>query len=285
MKLIHKISYFILTKSIGFYINLMGFLFPEKATKLAYRYFTEPRSGKLDSNKIPEILNEAHPEIVVFGQHQIQTYTWKGNDHRILLVHGWESNASRWEQIINWLKKSGSTIIALDGPAQGLSSGTEFNIPEYARFVNVIMQRFNPKYIIGHSMGGATCIYYQYTYQNPSLEKMVILGAPSEFMIVLNNYKKTISLNKKVSRLLDQLIMERFNIDPYAFSGKHFASSFNLKGLIAHDEDDAVVSYNEGKQIAEAWKSAEFISTKGLGHSLHDDQLYQRIYHFLFEAD
>ncbi|UUC47113.1 alpha/beta hydrolase [Flavobacterium cerinum] len=285
MKLIHKISYFILTKSIGLYINLMGFLFPEKATKLAYRYFTEPRDGKLDSNKIPKILSEAHPEIVSFGQHQIQTYTWKGNDHRILLVHGWESNASRWERIINWLKKSGSTIIALDGPAQGLSSGTEFNIPEYARFVDAIMQRFNPKYIIGHSMGGATCIYYQYTYQNPLLEKMVILGAPSEFIIVLNNYKKTISLNKKVSRLLDQRIMERFNIDPYAFSGKHFASSLSLKGLIAHDEDDTVVSYNEGKQIAEAWKSAEFISTKGLGHSLHDDQLYQQIYHFLFEAD
>lgn len=285
MKLFDKISYFILTKSIGLYINLMGFLFPEKATKLAYRFFTEPRDGKLNATKIPKILSEAHPETVAFGQHQIQTYTWKGNDHRILLVHGWESNAARWERFIGWLKKSGSTIIALDGPAQGLSSGTEFNIPEYARFVDAIMQKFNPTSIIGHSMGGATCIYYQYTYQNPLLEKMVILGAPSEFMIVLNNYKKTLSLNKKVSRLLEKRIMERFNIDPNEFSGKRFVSGLNLKGLIAHDEDDTIVSYNEGKQIAEAWKTAEFISTKGLGHSLHDDQLYQRIYHFLFEAD
>ncbi|WP_286912060.1 alpha/beta hydrolase [Flavobacterium sp. UBA4197] len=285
MKLLNKILYYILTKSIGLYINLMSFLFPEKSAQLAYRFFTEPREGKLDPNKIPGILSEAHAEAVTFGNQTIQTYTWKGNEHRILLVHGWESNASRWERIIVQLRQSGSTIIALDGPAQGLSSGREFNIPEYARYVDTIMQKFNPKFLIGHSMGGATCIFYHYTYKNPMLEKMVILGAPSEFMIVLNNYKKMLSLNKKVSCLLEKRITERFNIDPNEFSGDRFASDFTLKGLIAHDVDDLVVSFNEGKKIAQAWKSAEFIETKGLGHSLHDDHLNQRIYRFLFEAD
>jgi pimeloyl-ACP methyl ester carboxylesterase len=45
------------------------------------------------------------------------------------LVHGWESNASRWGNLLPYLKKSGSTIIAIDGPAHGLSSGKEFSIP------------------------------------------------------------------------------------------------------------------------------------------------------------
>jgi hypothetical protein len=30
------------------------------------------------------------------------------------------------------IRKSGSTIIAIDAPAHGLSGGTEFNIPQYA---------------------------------------------------------------------------------------------------------------------------------------------------------
>ncbi len=78
----------------------------------------------------------------------------RGNENKILLVHGWESNASRWELMIPELRKSGSTVIALDGPAQGLSSGTEFNIPQYARYVDTLIQKFQPQYIIWTFHGG-----------------------------------------------------------------------------------------------------------------------------------
>ncbi|HSD14626.1 MAG TPA: alpha/beta hydrolase [Flavobacterium sp.] len=283
MEQLNKISYFILTKSIGLYINLMSFVFPKKATLLAYKYFAVPRSGRLLPNAIPDILKEAEHEVLVHDNHSIQTYTWKGNENKILLVHGWESNAARWEQFINYLKKSKSTIIALDAPGQGLSSGIEFNIPQYAQHVNALVERFKPQYIIGHSIGGVTCLYYHFKYNNPVLQKMVILGAPSEFEILLRNYKKTISLNNKTFQLLTEKFTERFNIHPSDFSGKKFAATFNLKGLIAHDVDDDVVAFNEGKEIANAWKSAKFIETKGLGHSLHDEKLYQQINIFLFE--
>lgn len=283
MELVNKITYFTFTKSIGLYINLMSYFLPKKAARLAYKFFSEPREGRLLPGAIPDILKEAELEVLIHEEHIIQTYTWKGNENKILLVHGWESNASRWEQFIVLLKKTKSTIIALDGPGQGLSSGSEFNIPQYAKYVNALMEKFKPQFIIGHSMGGATCLYYQYKYNNPLLQKMVLLGSPSEFEIILNNYKKTISLNDKAFQLLKDKFVERFNIHPSEFSGKKFASNFNFKGLIAHDIDDTVVSFNEGKQIAEAWKSAQFIETKGLGHSLHDVALYEKINLFLFE--
>jgi len=283
MELVNKIAYFTFTKSIGLYINLMSYVFPGKAAKLAYKFFSEPREGKLLPNAIPDILKEAEREVLFHEDYTIQTYTWRGNENKILLVHGWESNASRWEQFIILLRKSKCTIIALDGPGQGLSSGIEFNIPLYAKHVNTLMEKFHPQYIIGHSMGGATCLYYQYKYNNPLLQKMVLLGSPSEFELILSNYKKTISLNDKAFQLLKEKFVERFNIHPSEFSGKKFASSFNFKGLIAHDIDDTVVSFNEGKQIAEAWKSSQFIETKGLGHSLHDKELYEKINMFLFE--
>ena len=280
-----KTVFFIFTKSIGLYINLLSFVFPKKASQLAYAFFSEPREGKLSKDKLPEILQEAQSEMFQLQEDSFHTYTWKGNHTVILLVHGWESNASRWENLLPYLKKSGSTIIAIDAPAHGLSSGKEFNIPQYAEFIHVAVQKFKPQYLIGHSIGGKTCLYYQSVYQNDALKKMVILGAPSDFKIILNNYITLLSLNSKISKSLETHYLNNFKLSLEQFSGKIFASKLNIKGLIAHDIDDTVVLFEEGKKIAGAWKNVIFIETKGLGHSMHDDELYNKVSHFLFEAE
>lgn len=280
-----KLLIFIFTKSIGLYINTLSFVFPKKASQLAYAFFSEPREGKLSKDKLPEILQEAQSEMFQLQENSFHTYTWKGNDTVILLVHGWESNASRWENLLPYLKKSGSTIIAIDGPAHGLSSGKEFNIPQYAEFIHVAVEKFKPQYLIGHSIGGKTCLYYQSVYQNDAIKKMVILGAPSDFKIILNNYITLLSLNSKISKSLEAHYLNNFKLSLEQFSGKIFASKLNIKGLIAHDIDDSVVLFEEGKKIAGAWKNVIFIETKGLGHSMHDDELYKKVSRFLFETE
>ncbi|MFV8342209.1 alpha/beta fold hydrolase [Flavobacterium sp. XS2P39] len=280
-----KIFFFIFTKSIGLYINLLSFVFPKKASQLAYAFFSEPREGKLSKDKLPEILQEALTETFQQGEHSFQTYTWKGNDTIILLVHGWESNASRWENFLPYLKKSGSTVIAIDGPAHGLSSGKEFSIPKYAEFIHIAVEKYQPQYLVGHSIGGKTCLYYQSVYQNNLLKKMVILGAPSDFSIILHNYIALLSLNSKISKSLEDHYLTNFKLTLEQFSGKLFASKLSIKGLLAHDVDDTVVLFEEGKKIASTWKNVVFIETKGLGHSMHDDELYEKVTRFLFETE
>ena len=261
----------------------MSFVSPKKASQLAYGLFSEPRSGRLSKDKLPEILLKAQSETFQVEDESFHTYTWQGNQNTILLVHGWESNASRWETLLPYLQKSGSTIIAIDGPAHGLSSGKEFNIPQYASFIHVAVQKFKPQYLIGHSIGGKTCLYYQSIYQNDTLKKMVILGSPSDFKIILNNYIKLLSLNTKISISLEAHYLDYFQLSLEQFSGKLFASKLNIKGFIAHDIEDPIVLFEEGKKIASTWKNAIFIETKGLGHSMHDDELYKKVVRFLFE--
>ncbi|MBP6759130.1 MAG: alpha/beta fold hydrolase [Flavobacterium sp.] len=278
-----KAIYFLLTKSTGFYINLVSFVFPKKATQLAHGYFSEPRKGKLSKDKLPKTLQGAHSETIQHNKDVIQTYIWKGNETIILLIHGWESNSSRWKKMLPYLKKSGSTIIAIDGPAQGLSSGKEFTVIKYAEFMDVVVKKYNPNYIIGHSMGGQTSLYYQYKYQNPSLQKMVILGAPSDFNIILKNFTTLLSLNNTVTKGLKNKYTEYLNLNLDQFASKEFASKIDVKGFLAHDIEDTIVLFDEGKKIATSWKDAQFIATKGLGHKLHDDELYRKVYEFLFE--
>ena len=231
------------------------------------------------------MLQEAHSETIEYNEDIIQTYIWKGNDTVILLIHGWESNSSRWKKMLPFLKKSGSTIIAIDGPAQGLSSGKEFTVPKYTEFMDIAAKKYQPNYIIGHSMGGQTSLYYQYKYQNPSIQKMVILGAPSDFTIILKNFTTLLSLNNKVSSDLEIKYSNFLNQHLDQFSSKEFVSKINVKGLLVHDIDDTVVLFEEGKKIASSWKDAQFIHTKGLGHKLHDEDLYKKIEHFLFETE
>lgn len=280
-----KIINLFLAKSIGLYINLLSYAFPKKASQLAYGFFSEPRTGKLFSEKLPDVLKNAKTEMLQKGEHQFPVYIWEGNEIIVLLVHGWESNASRWESFLPYLKKSGCTIIALDAPAHGLSSGREFNVPRYAEFVDVVVEKYKPQFLIGHSMGGATSLYYQHLYQNKTIEKMVLLGAPSDLSTLILNYAKLLSLNLRTISLIENHFLEHFKIKLEEFSGKIFGSKIGIKGLIAHDIDDDVVSFEEAKKIASSWKDATFIETKGLGHSMHDDMLYQRICLFLFDSD
>lgn len=273
--------YKIAAKSLGFYLNTLSYVYPEKGFDLAYAFFSQPKSGRLQKEKLPAVLADANLEEHEHNEHQFQTYTWTGNDEVILLVHGWESNASRWERLLEKLKATGKTIIALDAPAHGLTSGKEFNIPTYAEFIEVVSQKYKPKYIIGHSVGGTATAFYQYYYQKNHLEKMVLLGAPSDFNIILENYINILSLNSKIHGQLMQYIKQRFNFAVDEFSAAKFLQNTSLVGIIAHDSDDTVVRFEEAKKLANSWKNAQFIQTNGLGHSMHDEDLYKTIIDFI----
>lgn len=279
-----KLLTFLISKSLGLYINILSYIYPKKASRLAYRFFSEPRDGRLLKEALPAILQEADAEMITHNEFVFQMYTWKGNDTKVLLVHGWESNASRWEQFIHYLKKSGCTIIALDAPAHGLSSGKEFNVPRYAEFIDIVVNKYQPHYLVGHSLGAATALYYQSHYPNDYIQKLVLLGSPSDLNTLLTNYAGLLSLNSNVFQLLEKHFFEHFRIKTHEFSGSLFALKLKIKGLIAHDTNDTVVSYKEAQKIARAWPNAEFITTTGLGHSMHDPELYTTIYNFLFEG-
>src|SRR4051812_35861522 len=116
-----KIQFYILTKSIGLYLNCLSFFNAEKAKSKSYDLFSQPRKGKLKKEAMPKTLMYAHKETFEYNGESFQTYIWNGDKDIILLIHGWESNASRWKKLLGHLQPLEHTIIAIDGPAHGLS--------------------------------------------------------------------------------------------------------------------------------------------------------------------
>lgn len=271
----------IIPKIVGSYINLMSLWSPQKAFALAYKLFSHPRRGKLQSHQLPTILQSAQRQTMQSNGQSFETYFWAGNSTTILLIHGWESNTARWENLLQHLQPTGYTLIAIDAPAHGLSSGQEFNIPLYATFVDVVVQQYQPHYLIGHSLGGATSAFYQYYYPQHAFEKIVLLGAPSDFSIILDNFINMLGLKSSIKKQLIQYTRERFSLEMEFFSGQYFLKNTQTPGLIIHDLHDTVVLYAEAKKLVNSWKNAQLITTKGLGHSLHDRDVYQQIISFL----
>ena len=280
-----EIKYFALTKSYGQYINLLSVSSPIKASEKAFELFSQPRKGKLQLDKIPEILLDAEFETFIYEENQYQMYVWKGSEEIILLVHGWESNTSRWKKLLPFLRETGKTIVAIDAPAHGLSTGIEFTVPNYAKVINELTKIYNPKYIIGHSIGGAASIYYQYLNQNSNIEKMVLLGSPSDLQVLIDNFCEMLSLNDKVKFELENQFSSRFKMKIDAFSGAKFAKHITTKTLIVHDNQDTVVSISEAKKLAQNWKNSQFIATNDLGHGMHSKKLYLKIVDFILETN
>ncbi len=198
-----------------------------------------------------------------------------------MLVHGWESNAARWEPLLPHLLESGFSVVALDAPAHGLSTGSELNLPFYAQVISECIRMFNPSFLIGHSIGGAASLLSQHVSPALGLKKMVLLGAPSDMSIILNNFHNILGLNRRSRSLLHQYFIDRFGNGIEAYTAKLHCRNISLPALVAHDLNDDVVLYDEAVKITSAWPHARLVTTRGLGHSMHDDGLYREVVNFL----
>ncbi|MBT8299718.1 MAG: alpha/beta hydrolase, partial [Maribacter sp.] len=106
----------------GHYFNVLATFSSKMAAKKAFALFCTPRKGKVRPEQQGFLEQAKSHRLKVMGL-ELQTYRWQGNKETILLMHGWESNAFRWRNLISFLKKEDYNIIAFDAPAHGDSTG------------------------------------------------------------------------------------------------------------------------------------------------------------------
>lgn len=269
-----------LPKIIGFFLNIVSYIAPQYAAKIAVQIFSTPQTGKLTSIET-EYLKSAIQEDIIYNKFHIKTYHWKGKKDTILLAHGWESNTYRWKDLIDLLKTHDYNIIALDAPAHGASGNKTFNALLYSECICKVVQRFNASIIIGHSVGGMSSVFFQYNYKLPYVEKLVLLGTPANFLGVLKHYVIMMGYSKRVITSINQYITKHFNHPPEYFSASNFSKDIAIKGLIIHDKKDRIISYKDGLLFKQNYTNSKFIDTKGFGHALKSDKIYQYILEFI----
>lgn len=272
----------IIPKLYGFYFNLLVLFQPKKVAKKAFKVFCTVRKGRVLPNQ-KQYLDKAKLEKTTIANHQIQIYQWLGTKETVLLVHGWESNTWRWHKLIEKLQAADYNIIAFDGPAHGYSTGKMLYVPLYAEVLQGLLTKFKPTILIGHSVGGMTVLYNEHKNPNAHVEKIVTIGSPSEFHEILTHYKQLLGLSNKVMKALEAYIYKRFGFTPVEFSTSKFVVKNSKKGLLFHDKFDKIAPYHASVAVHKHWQGSELVSTEGFGHSMHQDEVNNKIITFLAE--
>ncbi|WP_445738079.1 alpha/beta hydrolase [Mariniflexile sp.] len=268
-----------LIKTIGKLINFTSYLFPHYAAKMAVKIFSTPRKGKLNDEE-KNYLRSAIQETIIYEDVSIKTYLWSGTKDTILLVHGWESNAFRWKDLIEILKSEHYNIMAIDAPAHGDSGSKIFNAVLYSECIYAVIKQFDPSVVIGHSIGG-TASALAINNHTLATEKLILLGAPSNFDEVIDNYVKIMGYNKKVIKAINNYYLKHFGYFPEFYTVENFSKNIHAKGLIIHDKKDRIISYKDALHISKYYKNSKLIKTVGLGHGLKNETVYNHILEFL----
>lgn len=277
-KLINKY----LPKLIGLQLNSLYRINKRKAVIKVYRIFCTPRGGKVKPHQ-EVFLKKAMATKVNHGGLKLQTYHWKNDGPTVLLVHGWDSNSSRWQNLIQLLTKNHFNVIAFDAPAQGYSEGKLLNVPLYAKCVGKIINIYKPQFLVGHSMGGMSIFFNEFQHQSSSVEKIVSLGAPSQMRKIIDDLQNILNLKPKLMKDVEDYFEDKFKYRFDEFATKNFVISLHKPCLVIHDQFDKVVPVSAGKDLQKQLPNAKFILTEGAGHSLNRTYIHQLIVNFLMQ--
>lgn len=264
----------------GKYFNALSLINKEKAATVAFNVFCTVRKGRV-SERQKSFLDDAKRSRETVAGHQIQVYGWSGSRETVLLVHGWESNSYRWRNLIKKLQESNFNILAFDAPGHGYSSGNQLYVPLYSECLQAVIEKYGPKHIVGHSVGGMALLYNDHEHQNQGVEKMVTIGSPSEFYEIMEHYQNFLGFNNRVMGALNSYIFKRFNMYIKDFSSSRFVASNTKKGLLFHDHLDKIAPHHASERVHRNWKDSYLVSTEGFGHSMHQEEVNDQIVNFL----
>jgi len=270
----------LLIRFIGASINTIGLFAPKAAASYAIKLFSTPRKGRLTDQQIP-VIESAFYDALTLNDHTIATYRWVGTNKTILLAHGWESNATRWHDLIKLLKAQNHTIVALDAPAHGKSGSTEFNAILYAEFINHVIKKYQPEIIIGHSVGGLSTIFCMHQNVSQSVDKLVMLGSPAHFRGVFKRYIDMMNYNQRIEQATSELIKERFGHYPDYYTIEQFADKIICDTLIIHDKNDPVIPFDDAILLHHHIKGSELFASENSDHSLKDKSVNEKLLHFI----
>ncbi len=239
------------------------------------------------------------------------TQAWLPVKTRAVLIisHGYAEHSGRYAHVAEHLVARGIAVCALDHRGHGRSEGERANvkvfreyITDLCRFVDSLRVEYPavPRYLLGHSMGGAIAL--QFTLEYP--EKLLGLVLSGAYLRnAVNVPAPLLAISSLLSRFLpglpvqaldtkalsrDENVVAAYENDPLVYQGKAKArlgtellaagpyllarmESVHLPVLIMHGGADRIASAEGSRELYE-----------GIGSSDKTLKIYEGFYHEIF---
>ena len=228
-----------------------------------------------------------HAKARVLDLNGVVGYEWGSGEKTVLLVHGWQSRASRFAAIGEALLARGYTVVAFDAPGNGDSPGKRTHAYEYVDAIRELAHRRGEfEAVVAHSFGAvATFIAARGGVRT---KRIVTIAGVHDFASIVRDFGVAVGLGAGGVRRLRASI-ERWararSIDAWRdVVAELDPADTQTPLLVVHDSGDREVALEQAMQIVEAHTGAvETLITDGLGHNrvLSEPDVVDRVVRFV----
>lgn len=250
-----------------------------------YQAFFSPSKYEVKSSD-KEVLERGEHGRVSFKGGELMVTTWGVKERpAVLLMHGWGGASAQMTGFVEALLAAGYRVVAYDQPAHGDSDGRLTNILEIAPTMLLLAQHAGPfEAVIAHSFGTLVTSYALTNLAFPQPAKLVYFGAFNRLLDSLPRFQVIAKLPDEIMDGLRETLYEKFGrgtLDSIVHA--ELVQQLNIPALMFHDVSDNVTPVDDSRAIAEAWRSARYIETSGLGHrgALQSEEVRGQVVEFL----
>lgn len=249
------------------WIELAFTLSKRFGSQQAFRLFTTP--VRKDAWTKPEEFQSAETINLFVSNKKLVGYVWNRQaQHKILILHGFESRAYKFHMYIAPLLEKGYGIVAMDAAAHGDSQGTTILIYEYAKMIEELEQRFGVFYgCIAHSFAGIALCWHREQHVHPE-NKIVLIAPGTETSTAIDLFCSRLGLGEIEKKALINYIEQRGGHSIEYYSITRIVRKISNKIFWIHDEDDKITPLADAQPIISSPPNyVEMLITKGLGHN------------------
>ena len=235
--------------------------------QIAFDMFSTPyRKSKKPK---PSIFRQAENIKITVNDCQINGYKWNpASNKQILILHGFESRAYKFDMYIAPLLNKGWGITVMDAKAHGKSEGKQIILPDYVAMIETLEKQYGKfNGYLAHSFGGIAVSLHLEKSANPEA-KLVLIAPATETETAIRLFSKIVGLNEQVVSTIDDLILEKSGKPTTFYSLKRIVPTLGNEILWLHDQNDKITPLADVQPLIDQHLvHVEFVITNGLGHS------------------
>ncbi|MEP6894858.1 MAG: alpha/beta hydrolase [Chloroflexota bacterium] len=252
--------------------------------KKVYQAFFSPTQYEVKSSD-QAILARGDNYRLPFDGGELAVTSWGESGPAVLLMHGWGGARAQMTGFVDPLLSAGYRVVAYDQPAHGESDGKMTNVLEISPTMDLIREKEGDfDAIIAHSFGTLITSYVLVKRNFPPPARLVYFGAFNRLLDSLPRFQVLANLPDELIEGLRNMIYDNFGRDVLdAIVNETLTPHINIPALMFHDVADNVTPIEDSRAIANAWNSAQFIETTGLGHrgALQSKEIHEQVIQFL----